>query len=247
MDSPQRRADAPSPDSSANGDPLAGLLLAYDAAKAAGLTPSLPVASIEAVDADLEKARVCLELLHRRWPWARGGANGGDSTKSSFGGSLGRYEVQTLLGAGGHGLVFLAYDPALKRRVALKVPRPEILASAEARGRFLREARAVARLDHPGIVPIHDLGDAGPVCYLAAAYIDGPNLADWLEARKEPVKPRVAARLALALSEAVAHAHARNVLHRDLKPRQHPPRTSARLRGGTHPPHHRLRPRQIDR
>jgi eukaryotic-like serine/threonine-protein kinase len=222
MNSPPRDDDESAPNSPSNGDPFADFLLAYDAAKAAGLTPSLPAESIETANADLQgrldEARVCLELLHRCWPWPRAAEDDAGSAAASLGGSLGRYEVQRLLGAGGHGLVFLAYDPALRRQVALKVPRPEILASAEARSRFLREARAVARLDHPGIVPIHDLGDAGPVCYLAAAYIDGPNLADWLEVRKEALKPKMAARLALALSEAVAHAHSRNVLHRDLKP-----------------------------
>ncbi len=67
-------------------------------------------------------------------------------------------------------------------------------------------------------MPIHDFGEAGPVCYLATAFIDGPNLADWLESEKEPVDPDVAARLILSLAEAVSHAHARGVLHRDLKP-----------------------------
>ena len=71
----------------------------------------------------------------------------------------------------------MAYDPALRRQVVLKVPRPEILTSAEVRRRFLREARAVGTARPPRIVPIHDLGDAGPVCYLAAAYVDGTNLA----------------------------------------------------------------------
>ena len=76
----------------------------------------------------------------------------------------------------------------------------------------------MARLDHPGIVPIHDFGAAGPVTYLATTYVDGPTLAEWLDSREGFVETGTAARLTLSLAEAVAHAHARGVLHRDLKP-----------------------------
>ena len=107
-------------------------------------------------------------------------------------------------GAGGRpgrfGVVYLARDPVLGRDVALKVPRPELLASAEVRRRFMREARAAAGLDHPNIVPVFEAGELGSVAYIASAYCDGPSLSAWLKAQAEPVPPRAAARLIAALA-----------------------------------------------
>ncbi|MBX7169057.1 MAG: serine/threonine protein kinase [Pirellulales bacterium] len=114
--------------------------------------------------------------------------------------------------------MFLAIDPTLGRQVALKVPRPEALVLPEIRRRFIREAQATARLTHPNIVAVHEAGEVGTLCYLAADYCDGPTLAAWLRARPQPVAPRVAARLIAQLVDAVDYAHARNVIHRDLKP-----------------------------
>jgi len=131
---------------------------------------------------------------------------------------VGRFELVKELGRGGHGVVFLAYDPVLKRQVAIKVPRPEAIDSPDLRRRFLREGRAVARLDHPGIVPVFELGEAGPVCYIASAYVANRNLAEWLAGRTTPPEPVLAARLVAAVADAVYHAHVRGVLHRDLKP-----------------------------
>ena len=131
---------------------------------------------------------------------------------------LGRFEIVDTLGQGGFGIVYLARDPMLGREVALKVPRPEVLITPEVRRRFLREARAAAGLDHPNIVGVHEVGEAGPVCYIASAYCAGPTLSRWLKARTEPVPPRLAAQLVAWLSDAVRHAHDRGVLHRDIKP-----------------------------
>src|SRR5205823_9946850 len=122
------------------------------------------------------------------------------------------------LGRGAHGIVFLAHDPRLGRDVALKVPRPEAVVTPELRERFLREARAAAGLDHPGLVPVYEAGEIGPVCYIASAYCPGVTLAAWLKQRAEPVPFAEAAALVVALAEAVQHAHSRGVLHRDLKP-----------------------------
>jgi WD40 repeat protein/tRNA A-37 threonylcarbamoyl transferase component Bud32 len=131
---------------------------------------------------------------------------------------FGRYVIERELGRGAFGVVFMASDTVLGRRVALKVPRPEILVTPDVRRRFLREAEAASRLDHPHIVPVYDVGEVGLVCYIASAYCEGMTLADWLRQRSEPVPFGSAARLVTALADAVAQAHERGILHRDLKP-----------------------------
>jgi WD40 repeat protein len=131
---------------------------------------------------------------------------------------LGRFEIQRELGRGGFGIVFLAYDPSVGRQVALKLPRSDVLVSPEVRVRFHHEARAAAGLDHPNIVPVHEAGEIGAVCYIASAYCPGITLAEWLRGRTEPVGVRPAAELLATLADAVHHAHSRGVLHRDLKP-----------------------------
>ena len=107
---------------------------------------------------------------------------------------FGRFQIRKTLGQGGFGVVFLAWDPALRRQVALKVPQPETLVTPEARKRFLREAHAAAGLDHPNIVPVHESGSVGTVAYLASTYCLGPTLADWLASQSRPVPSRDAAR-----------------------------------------------------
>ena len=130
---------------------------------------------------------------------------------------LGRFRLIRQLGRGGFGIVLLAFDPRLQREVALKLPRPELLAFGKWRKRFIHEARAVASLDHPGVVPVYDIGTVGPVCYIASAYCNGPTLAEWSE-ESQPVAVRVAAELIVQVADAVQHAHSRGILHRDLKP-----------------------------
>jgi eukaryotic-like serine/threonine-protein kinase len=91
---------------------------------------------------------------------------------------FGRYLIISELGRGAFGVVFLASDTVLGRKVALKVPRPLVLETPEVRRRFVREAEAASRLDHPHIVPVYDVGEEGPICYIAAAYCDGLTLAE---------------------------------------------------------------------
>jgi hypothetical protein len=132
--------------------------------------------------------------------------------------ALGRFQIQSELGRGGFGIVFLAEDTRLGRAVALKVPRPEALANPDLRQRFLREARAAAGLEHPNIVPVYEAGEVGGISYIASAYCPGDNLASWLRRQPGPVLPRRAAALVAVLACAVQHAHERGILHRDLKP-----------------------------
>jgi serine/threonine protein kinase len=130
----------------------------------------------------------------------------------------GRFEIRRLLGRGGFGIVFQAFDPQLGRDVALKILRPEFSVDPHTRERFIGEARAAAHLDHPGIASVFDAGNVGPISYIAGAYCKGPTLAAWLADQMEPVPINVAVEIMARLAEAVEHAHSRGVLHRDLKP-----------------------------
>ena len=130
---------------------------------------------------------------------------------------LGRFQLRRRLGSGRFGVVFLADDPVLHRQVVVKVPQPVVLADPDLRARFVGEAAAAARLDHPGIVPVYDSGEDRGLVYLAAGFVDGPNLATWLVEHPTP-SPRTAAHLVELIALAVHHAHDRGILHCDLKP-----------------------------
>jgi serine/threonine protein kinase/formylglycine-generating enzyme required for sulfatase activity len=128
----------------------------------------------------------------------------------------GRYRVLRRLGGGGFGQVYLCHDERTQRDVALKVPRPDRLTTQEAMAAFLREARNVARLDHPGIVPLYDLGEAGDQCYLVYKFIEGVSLGQRMA--QGPVPPAEAARIIARVAEVLDYAHGQNLFHRDIKP-----------------------------
>lgn len=131
---------------------------------------------------------------------------------------FGRFEIIRELGRGGLGVVFLAHDPVLNRQVAIKIPRPEALMTPDLRMRFSREAQAAARLTHPHLVSVYEVGEVGPICYIASAFVEGPNLAKWLRGRRPAPTARQAASIVAVLADAMQYAHQHGVLHRDLKP-----------------------------
>lgn len=131
-------------------------------------------------------------------------------------GGLGDYELLEEIGRGGMGVVYRARQVNLNRQLAVKMILHGPLASTGDRERFLAEAQAAARLDHPGIVPVYQVGETGGRLYFSMKYIEGPTLADLL--RTGPLPPRKAARLLAKVSRAIDYAHQRGVLHRDLKP-----------------------------
>jgi WD40 repeat protein len=129
---------------------------------------------------------------------------------------IGRFLIQERLGAGAFGAVYRALDPTLDRDVALKVPHAEFLRDERAVGRFLREAKAAARLRHPHIVTVYEAGSDGQTSYIASAFIPGRSLAEALE--DGPLEPRRAARIVGSLAEALHAAHQQGIVHRDVKP-----------------------------
>jgi tRNA A-37 threonylcarbamoyl transferase component Bud32 len=127
-------------------------------------------------------------------------------------GRIGRYVVDRPLGAGGMGLVYLARDPELDRQVAIKLLRPEL---RESRERLLREGQAVARLVHPNVVTVFDVGDHGPELFIAMEYVPGETLGAWLD---QPRPWRAILACFVEAGRGLAAAHKAGVIHRDFKP-----------------------------
>ncbi|GAA2576853.1 serine/threonine-protein kinase [Streptomyces lienomycini] len=133
----------------------------------------------------------------------------------------GRYRLHERLGRGGMGIVWRATDQLLVREVAVKaLPLDETLSAAEARRRrehTLREARAVAQLQHPHVIVVHDVVEDDERAYMVMEFVDGGSLADRVLTRG-PVGPQEAARIGIALLDALGTAHTAGILHRDVKP-----------------------------
>ena len=141
-----------------------------------------------------------------------------DSISPEFRRALaGRYALERRLGRGGMGIVYLARDLRLDRRVAIKQLPPERASQPSARERFLREARTAAQLSHPGIVPIFAVHEVQDFVFFVMAYVDGETLGQRVR-DGGPLGHAVAASILEEVARALAHAHAGGVVHRDVKP-----------------------------
>ncbi|MBM4422073.1 MAG: serine/threonine-protein kinase [Chloroflexi bacterium] len=129
---------------------------------------------------------------------------------------IGRYEIRGELGRGGMAIVYRAFDPQVRREVAVKILPPQFLNTGDFRARFQREAHTVASLEHPAIVPLYDYGEDGGQLYFVMRLMPGGSLANRLDHGPLPLGDvsRIITRIAPALDE----AHAKGVIHRDLKP-----------------------------
>lgn len=129
---------------------------------------------------------------------------------------IGRYRIEKLLGKGGFGLVYLAQDEQLNRPVAVKVPHARLISKPEDAEAYLAEARTVANLDHPNIVPVHDAGSTDDCpCYVVSKYVEGTDLATKIKQYR--FKYRESVELVATVADALHYAHKQGLVHRDVK------------------------------
>lgn len=130
---------------------------------------------------------------------------------------IGRYRVEKILGEGGFGVVYLAHDDELKRRVALKVPQAHRIRTPKDAEAYLVEAQVLAKLDHPHIVPVYDVGRSGDgLPYVVSKFIEGCSLADRIKQSRLAVRESVV--LVAKMADALQYAHQHRLVHRDVKP-----------------------------
>ena len=130
---------------------------------------------------------------------------------------IGRYRVERILGQGGFGVVYLAHDGQLQRLVAIKVPHRHRISTAEDAEAYLTEARTVANLDHPHIVPVYDVGSTDDCpCFIVSKFIEGSTLAQKIKDDRPTFGE--AAELVATIAEALHYAHRKGLVHRDIKP-----------------------------
>ena len=133
------------------------------------------------------------------------------------GNQLGKYEIKAEIGKGGMGIVYLGYDPLLDRQVAIKVLAPHLVWEEGFVERFLREARAAARIKHPNIVTIHDVGQEEDQFYFVMEYLAGQTLAEYIRERGA-LPPSEVESILTPVADALDYAHRHELVHRDIKP-----------------------------
>jgi hypothetical protein len=136
---------------------------------------------------------------------------------SLIGSKLGKYQIRTEIGRGGMGAVYKGYDPMLDRYIALKVLAPHLVWEKDFVERFLREARAAARLKHPNIVTIYDVGQEGGWYYYVMEYLEGQSLMESIQ-RQGALSPEKTITILRPLAGALDYAHHEGLVHRDIKP-----------------------------
>ncbi|MCA9715539.1 MAG: serine/threonine protein kinase, partial [Myxococcales bacterium] len=151
-------------------------------------------------------------------------AQGDDASARRETETIGRFAVLRRLGEGGMGTVFSAFDEELERRVAIKVLKTGELLSEDAKQRMLREARALARISHPNVVPVYEVGEHDGGIYIAMEYIKGKTLGDWINPARNTERPGVprpweqVVKMFIETGKGLAAAHAAGLVHRDFKP-----------------------------
>ena len=194
---------------------------------------SMPVSAQTKVEGHLAGCRDCRALVaalagtgddsdvatHPRQAEKLTESQAGKLPALSIGDRVGRYLVLSTLGAGGMGIVFAAYDPQLDRKIALKVLRTNLGPStADARKRLKREAQAIARLNHPNVVGVYDVGTTqnGDDVYIAMEFVEGDTLTTWL--KRYPRSWREILEVFHQAGRGLMAAHSVGLLHRDFKP-----------------------------
>lgn len=136
--------------------------------------------------------------------------------QSLLGKTLGRYQINSLIGKGGMGEVYQARDVRLDRIVALKLLPAEVAADKERMRRFIREAKAASALNHPNVAHIYEIGEEGSLSFIAMEYVEGQTLADRING--QPVSINEAIKIGIQIADALDEAHRKGITHRDIKP-----------------------------
>src|SRR5687768_18283040 len=132
-----------------------------------------------------------------------------------IGSKINQYLIQEKIGAGGQGTVYKALDTKLNRPVVIKVLPPELTAKTAHFKRFEREAQLCSQLDHPNICTIYDFNEENGVFYIAMQYVEGKNVRQLVSGR--PLELKSALSIGIQVTDALAYAHSKNIIHRDIK------------------------------